>query len=84
MKQKIKQMGIQDKSKQYNKNLIEFIEFINMIDIAEIIVKTALQRKESRGAHYRDDYPSELEEYKKNSFAKILKNKLQIDFEDVI
>ncbi|APW64384.1 hypothetical protein LPB137_00325 [Poseidonibacter parvus] len=84
MKQKIKQMGIQDKSRIYNKNLIEFIEFINMIDIAEIIIKTAIQRKESRGAHYRDDYPFELNAYQKNSFAKILNNELQIDFEDVI
>ncbi len=54
-------MGILDKSKQYNKNLVEFLEFLNMIEIAEVIARTALNRKESRGSHYRNDYPEERE-----------------------
>ncbi|MGB1226289.1 MAG: FAD-dependent oxidoreductase [Poseidonibacter sp.] len=83
IKEQLKSMGISDKSKEYNKNLIEFIEFINMINIAEIITKTALQRKESRGAHYRDDYPKEQDEYQKNSLVRKQNNELEIDFEDV-
>ena len=37
-------------------------EFRNMLLVAEAIVKTALDRKESRGGHYREDYPQTLEE----------------------
>ncbi|MEA1914697.1 MAG: succinate dehydrogenase, partial [Campylobacterota bacterium] len=62
-KKELSKMGIGDKSKTYNRNLIEFIEFSNMLELSEIIVSSALNRCESRGAHYRLDYPLELEEF---------------------
>jgi succinate dehydrogenase / fumarate reductase flavoprotein subunit len=52
-------MGITDKSKVYNTNLKEFIEFENSLHLAKIIVQSALYRKESRGAHYRLDFKEE-------------------------
>lgn len=36
---------------------IEQWEFVNMLTLAELVIKSALMRKESRGAHYRTDYP---------------------------
>lgn len=51
-------MGIGDKSKQYNKNLVEFIEFENILNISRLVTICAINRKESRGCHYRIDYPS--------------------------
>ncbi len=39
-------------------------EFRNMLLISKAIVKTALRRKESRGGHFREDYPQALEEAK--------------------
>ena len=48
-------MGVKDSSKIYNTNLIEFLEFINMLDICEAVLEAALERKESCGAHYRSD-----------------------------
>jgi len=36
---------------------IEQWEFVNMLTLAELVIKSALMRKESRGAHYRSDYP---------------------------
>jgi succinate dehydrogenase / fumarate reductase flavoprotein subunit len=56
-------MGIKDKSRVYNTNLVEFLEFGNMLEIAEIILIGAINRCESRGAHYREDYPSSSDEY---------------------
>jgi succinate dehydrogenase / fumarate reductase flavoprotein subunit len=50
-------MGVSDKSKSYNTNLVEFIEFGNMIELSEIILVCAISRNESRGAHYRSDIP---------------------------
>ena len=84
LKSSIKKMGIGDKSKYYNKNLVEFIEFINMIDLAEVLVSSAILRCESRGSHYRIDYPFQVESLKMNSFAYLNDNKLYRDFEDII
>jgi succinate dehydrogenase / fumarate reductase flavoprotein subunit len=38
--------------------LAEAVETLNLLGVAEIIVTSALLRKESRGAHYREDYPT--------------------------
>lgn len=51
-KAKLHLMGIKDKSKVYNTNLVEFIEFKNMLDICEIVVQSAIKREVSCGAHY--------------------------------
>ncbi len=55
IKSKIPQMGVNDKSKIYNTNFIEFLEFINMIDICEVVIESALKREVSCGAHFRVD-----------------------------
>ncbi len=52
-------MGPKDKSKVYNTNLVEFIEFGNMVELCEIILVCAISRNESRGAHFRADIPQE-------------------------
>ena len=52
-------MGPKDKSKLYNTNLVEFIEFTNMVELCEIILICAISRNESRGAHFRADIPNE-------------------------
>lgn len=57
MQRELAFMGINDKSPLYNTNLIEFIEFGNMIELAETILVSAISRNESRGAHFRVDYP---------------------------
>lgn len=43
--------------KEYNQGLMVGLEVISMIKLAKLIVKSALLRKESRGAHFRSDYP---------------------------
>lgn len=45
-------------------------EFRNMLIVAEIIASSAISRKESRGAHYRIDYPNSLEECKHSIITK--------------
>ncbi len=48
---------IVDKSKTFNTELQEAIELGHMLDYSKFIVEGALAREESRGAHYREDYP---------------------------
>jgi len=55
-------MGPKDKSDIYNTNLIEFIEFTNIVELSEILLVGAISRKESRGAHFREDVPSKNDE----------------------
>ncbi|MEA3370675.1 MAG: FAD-dependent oxidoreductase [Campylobacterota bacterium] len=52
IKSKLHLMGPNDKSKVYNTNYIEFLEFKNMLDICEEVVCSALKRDVSCGAHF--------------------------------
>ncbi len=75
-------MGIADKSKIYNTNLIEFYEFQNLIELGLVTVQSALERRESRGAHFRVDYPYEDNKFAKNSIAYKEDGKTIICFEE--
>jgi len=52
LQKELPRMGVEDKEKVYNTNLIEFLEFKNILDISYSVVKSALDRKVSCGAHY--------------------------------
>lgn len=52
-----KNVELQDKGKRFNTELVEAIELGFLLDCAEATTHGALARKESRGAHYRLDYP---------------------------
>ena len=52
-------MGVADKSAVYNTNLTEFVEFGNMLELAEALLVCALHRPETRGAHQRAEFTKE-------------------------
>lgn len=60
----LKELDVKE-SKQYNNELQEAIEIINMVEIAILTVKSAILRRESRGAHYREDFPETKDNWKK-------------------
>ncbi len=62
---------------QYNSELLTALEVINMVEIAILIVKSAILRRESRGAHYRSDFPESNDAWKRS----IVLNKNKIKFE---
>ena len=43
---------------RYCQELVTLIEFDHMLDVAEVIVKGALLRQETRGSHFRTDFPT--------------------------
>ncbi len=53
-----KNVAIQDKGRRFNTDLLEAVELGNLLDLAEVMAVSALARKESRGGHYREDYPN--------------------------
>ena len=57
LKQRYEGIGLQNKGKVFNTNLLSALELENMLDVAEVITESALYRKESRGAQFRTDYP---------------------------
>src|SRR5712691_4559101 len=45
-------------NREYNSGWHTAIDLHNLLTVSEIITRAALERKESRGAHFRDDYPT--------------------------
>ena len=58
LRERYQNVSIQDKGKRFNTDLLEAIELGNLLDLAEVMAVSALARKESRGGHYREDYPN--------------------------
>ncbi len=61
-----KEMGITDKSRSNNQNLIELLEFRNALLLAPTIISAAIARDESRGAHYKTGFEQENDDLKKH------------------
>lgn len=57
LQERYKEVSIDDKSNTFNLDLLEAFELGNLLSFSEVIVEGAIARKESRGAHYRIDYP---------------------------
>lgn len=55
-------VSVQDKGRRFNLDLLEGMELGYLLDIAEAMTLAALGRKESRGGHYREDYPDRDDE----------------------
>ncbi|SMO46304.1 succinate dehydrogenase subunit A [Balnearium lithotrophicum] len=75
IKERAKKLKVYDRERCFNTNLQQTLEFLNMVEVAETIAFSAIERRESRGAHYRTDYPKRDDE-------NFLKHSLTIRKED--
>jgi succinate dehydrogenase / fumarate reductase flavoprotein subunit len=57
LRERFNRISVDDKSRRYNTELIELLEFSHLLEFSECIVAGALAREESRGAHARRDFP---------------------------
>ncbi len=57
LQERYRNVSVQDKSRQFNTDLLEALELGFLLDIAEVVVVGALAREESRGGHFREDFP---------------------------
>ncbi len=82
-----KQYGLHcvNKDRENNVELSSILEFKNALYIAEAIILSALKREESRGVHYRSDFPfRDDERFSSPSYVKLLdENLFEITFENV-
>jgi len=63
LKVRYNDIGLIHQGKIFNFELMEAIELSHQLDLAEGILVSALYRKESRGAHFREDFPTRADRY---------------------
>jgi succinate dehydrogenase / fumarate reductase flavoprotein subunit len=62
LRERFAKVRVMDEGKKFNLNLLEALELSNMLEYSELIVDGGLARQESRGAHFRTDYPTRDDE----------------------
>jgi succinate dehydrogenase / fumarate reductase flavoprotein subunit len=60
--EKAKRVGVSG-HREYNSGWHTALDLDNLLTVSEIVTRAALERKESRGAHFRDDYPNKDEQF---------------------
>lgn len=85
LRKRYAKVGIHDRGQRFNTDLLEAIELGFLLDLAEVVVVSARNRKESRGGHMRDDYPDrDDEKYMKHTMAYKKGEKIEIDWKPVV
>ena len=86
LRKRFQNIRIKDKSKVFNTELQEAMEFGHMLDYSAFIVESAVARKESRGAHFREDFDKRDDEnFLKHTMAYMDANgEISLDYMDVI
>ena len=62
LRERARRLKLDDRSTTFNTELVSALELEYMLELAEVILRSALQRNESRGAHQRTDYPDRDDE----------------------
>jgi succinate dehydrogenase / fumarate reductase flavoprotein subunit len=85
LQERFKQVKVQDTGKIFNTELLNAWEMGNLLDMAEVITASALNRKESRGGHARDDYTERDDEnWLKHTLVWKQNGKLVIGYKPVV
>ncbi len=84
LKDKARYLTIKDKSDSYNTELLFSLKLLNALDVAPSIIIPAIERKESRGSHYRLDYPKRDDEnFLKHSLITLENGEYKLSWKDV-
>ena len=85
LRERYKNIGVQDKGRRFNTDLLEAVELGFLLDLAEVVVYSARNRKESRGGHQREDYlVRDDENYLKHTMAYLKGDAMSADAADHI
>jgi succinate dehydrogenase / fumarate reductase flavoprotein subunit len=85
LKERYAGIAIHDRGQKYNTDLLEAIELGFLIDLAQVVVAGALAREESRGGHYREDFPTRDDAgYMKHTMAYATADGVRLDYKPVV
>jgi len=77
-------IGLSDRSLIFNTEVVQALELGNMLDVAEAVVLSAVNRRESRGAHTRTDFPTRNDgEFWKHSLVKFAADGPRLSYKPV-
>ena len=85
LQKRFKEVKVSDTGKVFNTELLNAWELGNLLDIAEVVAASALNRKESRGGHSRVDYPERDDEnWLKHTLVSKKDGKVEIKYKPVV
>jgi succinate dehydrogenase / fumarate reductase, flavoprotein subunit len=84
LKERAKKVGVSSSTKTFNQEILFVNQFVNGLELAHAIVEGALQRDESRGAHYKPEFPERDDEnWLKTTKASYTPQGPQLSYEEV-
>jgi succinate dehydrogenase / fumarate reductase flavoprotein subunit len=84
LRRQYKDVRVQDRGGTFNTDLLEMIELGNLLDLSLITAESARNRRESRGAHAREDYPERNdEEWLRHTLCVLEGDEVEIAYKEV-
>jgi succinate dehydrogenase / fumarate reductase flavoprotein subunit len=84
LRERYGRVRIQDRGSVFNTDLVEALELGYLLDCAEVTVVSALARTESRGAHWREDFPERDDEaWLKHTLARRVGDQVELRYKPV-
>ncbi len=85
LKERYLQVGVSDRGLRYNTELLEAVELGFLLDLAECLVVSAKARNESRGGHFREDFPTRDDvNFMRHTMAYKQGSEIRLDYKPVV
>ncbi|MFQ6127306.1 MAG: succinate dehydrogenase flavoprotein subunit [Thermoplasmata archaeon] len=85
LQERFRSIGTRDKGRIFNTELIDTLQTKNILEFSEVIAVGALARHESRGAHFREDYPKRDDvKWLKHTMASKENGRIRLDYKPVV
>jgi succinate dehydrogenase / fumarate reductase, flavoprotein subunit len=85
LKERYGNVGVSDRGRRYNTELLEAVELGFLLDLAQVLVVSARARTESRGGHFREDFPHRDDaQFMRHTMAYREGGSIRLDYKPVV